>query len=434
MKKETFVMGKMLLLVCFNSLPVFSQEIDDESKYIYVEADVIDTVKYEAMKVEKEQKFTQRKKEKIEKLKVQKAMTIQLINLANEDGKILDESLYDYALDVFSSFAGNSSSVDRKVIKMINRKKVSKMSVPYLSSLLNKQISEINSISTETENLTIAPQDIPYKKVFKKVINPNSRAYWYVNDKGHLDGIDKKMQMNGWEWLQIGLSEKVRTMAPYSMTYEKYASHPQYRVIDDKVYDNDGNLVYQICLLRSNTKVINYIIEELKKEVYIADFKANKYDILKSPAATQEEFKEMLGLPHKNTVDPKTVKKNRKMINDYVNAVGGSSYRQRERAKSEAVGLFVLGAMLDPNYNTARKFKQQLEEDHKNDFVGIWRISRVSNTSFKIVFLNDYCESSYTGLATIQQTKPYNWQWSVKLIPNEESIDINKDEYLNNEK
>lgn len=459
-KMNSYLKG-ILLLSCFmNAAPVLSQEIDDNTMYIYVEADVIDTIKLEAIKAEKVRVFHQEKNEKNELLKKQKAMTAQLIALGRENGKIKDEDLYDYASNVFEDYKEvkqaiishhyetyYTSKVDAakelpedKVMKMFKKKKVSKLFVPYLSALLDEQTTIINNLASEEPDLSIDPQDIPYKKGMKRILNPNNRAYRYCHNTSNLDDLDMTMQIKGWEWLRTEESEEIYTMAPFTMRYKKYNSHPQYRVFDDKVFDNDGNLVCLLYLLRSNNNIIDLLREAMLKDIYIADYKANKYDILNAPASTQEDVKNMLGLPFKPSVDAKTAKKNRKIINDYFTTqaneikVAAGSREQRARAKRKAdeargkMGEMLFGALInvsfDSNYKTAYTFIQKIEEDHKNDLNKIWKISRVSPTSFKVAFMKGR-KLTYTGLVTINQTKPYSWQFTFKLIPNEEEINEN---------
>ena len=176
------------------------------------------------------------------------------------------------------------------------------------------------------------------------------------------------------------------------------------------------------------------------KEIYIQDYKSNKYDILKAPAKTQEDVKNILGLPFKSSVDAKTAKKNQKIVNDYFQTqaeeimVLNGNWQQRARARARAnkaenkMGALLLNAMFDSNLNSAYSFKNKLEEDHRYDLYNIYKISRVSNTSFKVVFMDNRNQSSYTGLVTIYPNGPYKWKYSYKLVPNEETIIINSED------
>ena len=469
MIKTTFHGWSILLLVSImNALPVSSQEIDETTLYYYVETDVIDTLKLEAIKAEKVKQFNKEKQFKIDSLNNEIDMLSQLILIAARKQKIEDEQLYSFAAKIYEDYqekapelkkiynskrddwggwsraivtsVGEMQKEEDKVISMFKKKKVNRLFNPYLAALQNEKKKEVGKIESTKPNLSIASQDIPYKKGIKKERNPNNRAYWYVNNENHLDEIDKAIQMRGWEWLKTERSEEVNTMAPFAMTYNKYNSHPQYRVFNDKVFDNNGNLVYQAYLLRSDEKLINFLKKELTKEIYIADYKANRYDILKSREKIQEYVKSMLDLPHKPFVDTKTAKKNQKIVTDYFDKsskaeMATGDYYQRARTRREAdeaslkMGVLMWNQLNDKDYNSACEFIQKLEEDHKYDLGGIWKISRVSNTSFKIVFMNHY-SSSYTGLATINQPKPYHWQWTIKLISNDENIVINKSDYI----
>ena len=244
------------------------------------------------------------------------------------------------------------------------------------------------------------------------------------------------MQLFGWEWWIKEKSEEMYTTVPFSFRYRRYKSHPDYRIIQDKVFNKNGDLICQTNLLRSDEDIIRGLKEKILNTIYILDYKSNKYDILKAPARTQEAVRNMLGLPFKSSVDAKTAKKNQKIVNDYFKTqldevmVSNGNWQQRANARARAnnaeskMGALLLSGLFDKNFNAALSFKQKLEEDHKNDLYSIYKISRVNNTSFKVIFMNNKNETSYTGLVTIHQKGPYAWSYSYKLIPNEEKIVI----------
>ena len=461
MKKTTFFNWNILLLALFmNVMPMSSQEIDDKTIYFVIEEDVIDTDLLEKMKTEKAKKFEKEKNEKVFSLNSEIDFLKQLIAIGEKKDKIEEDHLYNYAVEFFDEFqkiapdlldvynykkeGWNSGKVQavgkikdiNKVINMfIKKRKVSNQMVPYLSILAYEKEKELINIKSSKPDLSIEPQDIPYKKIQRKVRNPNNRAYCYDKDYFRLDSIDKMIHMAGWEWIQREKSEDVYTMAPFSMTYKRYNSHPQYRIFDDKVFDNEGNLVCLLYLQRNNENIMRLLREELKKEIYIEDYKANKYDILKSREKIQENVKLMLGLPYKPFVDAKTAKKNKKVITDYFDKRANAEratgdYHQRARARREAdeasmkMGVLMWNNLNDKDYNSAYEFVQMLEKLHEYDLSMIWKITRVSPTSFKVSFMKGN-KSTYTGLVTINQTKPYSWQYTFKMVPNEENIEPN---------
>lgn len=486
MKKSKTLSLVILMTALINIFPASSQKIDDRSIYIYEEGDVVDTAKLEIIKAERIQLLKQKNAERLELLSKENIILAKLITISADNGKASDDMLYDYAIKIFYEYERlkknvNSSNIkinisnekleaikflakqdnsirasdillsaiseqpstrtyEDKVRKMLKKKKISELFLPYLLAEYSDQKNEMTSLSTEEPKPVIREEEIPYKKGLIKKKNPYNRNYCYIHDRNRLDDIDLKMQLVGWEWWYTKNYEEVYTTAPFTFTYRQYKSHPEYRVIGDKVFNNKGNLICQTNLLREDNDIIRGLKEHMLKEIYIQDYKSNKYDILKAPAKTQEDVKNILGLPFKSSVDAKTAKKNQKIVNDYFQTqaeevmVSNGNWQQRARARARAnkaenkMGALLLNAMFDSNLNSAYSFKNKLEEDHRYDLYNIYKISRVSNTSFKVVFMDNRNQSSYTGLVTIYPNGPYKWKYSYKLVPNEETIIINSED------
>ena len=486
MKKSKTLSLVILMTALINIFPASSQKIDDRSIYIYEEGDVVDTAKLEIIKAERIQLLKQKNAERLELLSKENIILAKLITISADNGKASDDMLYDYAIKIFYEYERlkknvNSSNIkinisnekleaikflakqdnsirasdillsaiseqpstrtyEDKVRKMLKKKKISELFLPYLLAEYSDQKNEMTSLSTEEPKPVIREEEIPYKKGLIKKKNPYNRNYCYIHDRNRLDDIDLKMQLVGWEWWYTKNYEEVYTTAPFTFTYRQYKSHPEYRVIGDKVFNNKGNLICQTNLLREDNDIIRGLKEHMLKEIYIQDYKSNKYDILKAPAKTQEDVKNILGLPFKSSVDAKTAKKNQKIVNDYFQTqaeevmVSNGNWQQRARARARAnkaenkMGALLLNAMFDSNLNSAYSFKNKLEEDHRYDLYNIYKISRVSNTSFKVVFMDNRNQSSYTGFVTIYPNGPYKWKYSYKLVPNEETIIINSED------
>lgn len=483
MKKPKLLYVVILVTVFINIFTVSSQTIDDKSMYVYEEGYVVDTAKFEVIKAEKIQLLKQKNAERLEQLSKEHLILAKLITISENNGKATDDQLCDYAFKMFYEYEILKNNISKstisnekleaikflakqdnsirasdillsaisekpsiktyedKVRKMLNKKKISELFLPYLLAEYSDQEKEMALLDTEEPNPVIREEEIPYKKGLIKKKNPYNRNYCYIHDRNRLDDIDLKMQLVGWEWWYTKNYEEVYTTAPFTFTYRQYKSHPEYRVIGDKVFNNKGNLICQTNLLREDNDIIRGLKEHMLKEIYIQDYKSNKYDILKAPAKTQEDVKNILGLPFKSSVDAKTAKKNQKIVNDYFQTqaeevmVSNGNWQQRARARARAnkaenkMGALLLNAMFDSNLNSAYSFKNKLEEDHRYDLYNIYKISRVNNTSFKVVFLNKNNKSSYTGLVTIHQNGPYKWKYSYKLVTNDETVDISPDDY-----
>lgn len=93
------------------------------------------------------------------------------------------------------------------------------------------------------------------------------------------DGQDKKdfiQQVQGWEWLYSELPNVQNVSYPYAMTYRSYASHPMYRLVDNALYSDKGDLKRISYLLRykwdfpvtsSEFEIYNRNIEDEAKDV-----------------------------------------------------------------------------------------------------------------------------------------------------------------------
>lgn len=105
MIKTTFHGWSILLFASImNAIPVLSQEIDETTLYYYVETDVIDTLKLEAIKAEKVKQFNKEKQFKIDSLNNEINMLSQLILIAAKKQKIEDEQLYSFAAKIFEDY------------------------------------------------------------------------------------------------------------------------------------------------------------------------------------------------------------------------------------------------------------------------------------------------------------------------------------------
>ena len=104
----------------------------------------------------------------------------------------------------------------------------------------------------------------------------------------------------GWEWIDNEKAEYVFETYPLRMSYNKYLSHPQYRVFNDEVYNGNGQIVRVISILESNCNPRGAlrapITDELLRQTYINDYKTNKYNFKKENQIAQNYVKKELKL------------------------------------------------------------------------------------------------------------------------------------------
>lgn len=161
--------------------------------------------------------------------------------------------------------------------------------------------------------------------------------------QGDIIVIDKK---DNWEWLQTEKYEYKSDSYPYKVSYLKYPSHPNLKIIDGGVFDSKGNLLRIDIPLSDDGKYLNdEIYKELIRYKSIIDYRNNKYNFKKENARAHNYVKIVLGL---------------------VPFPGG----EFSKYWSEAGGNYL----------------DQLENDHEFDFRKLVKIERLTNLSFKILF------------------------------------------------
>ena len=195
----------------------------------------------------------------------------------------------------------------------------------------------------------LAENDIPYKTIVATKRNPFYRGYNY-NNSDYLDSLDKRQQIKEWEFLYTDNRKPHYDSYPYRVNYYVYSNAPQYKVkFNDSeeitnVYDKNGRLVYVPMLMRNYSD-----LENIKRMVYLKDFQNNKYGIKSQSARTLEHLKQTL-------------------------------YK-------------VDGLNLCYNYwffdSKAKDYIKQLETDHSEEFGYVYMIERISNVSFRVVYIHE---------------------------------------------
>ena len=146
----------------------------------------------------------------------------------------------------------------------------------------------------------------------------------------------------GWEWIGKEESEDVFEAYPLRLSYNKYKSHPQYRVIAEEVYNEKGQLVRVVDIFDYNRRPISQrVTDELLRQTYINDYKTNKYNFKKENQNAQNYVKQELKL-----------------------ITTSRFYWSKEGVR----------------------YLQQLNLDHADDFDILLKIERLNDTSFKLIF------------------------------------------------
>ena len=172
----------------------------------------------------------------------------------------------------------------------------------------------------------------------------------------------------GWEWIDKEESEDVFEAYPLRLSYNKYKSHPLYRVIGDEIFNGKGQLVRVVDIFDSDQRSISQrVTDELLRQTYIYDYKTNKYNFKKENQNAQNYVKKELKL------------------------ITSSRFYWSE----EGVG-----------------YLQQLELDHTDDFDILLKIERLNDTSFKLI----YGDVKGNSVSTWKVAYLPNGQFKAKMI------------------
>lgn len=166
------------------------------------------------------------------------------------------------------------------------------------------------------------------------------------NDKGENSEFTKIPiiidSTEGWEWIDKEESEDVFEAYPLRLSYNKYKSHPLYRVIGDEIFNGKGQLVRVVDIFDSDQRSISQrVTDELLRQTYINDYKTNKYNFKKENQNVQNYVKQELKL-----------------------ITTSRFYWSKEGVR----------------------YLQQLNLDHADDFDILLKIERLNDTSFKLIF------------------------------------------------
>lgn len=284
-----------------------------------------------------------------------------------------------------------------------------------------------DSIQTVYDNIELgwhqwSPSELPYKKVSQTVQNPYYRGNNYKDDK-ILNLVDRYQQGKGGDFFYEGTRTYKEDTYPTKFKYYIYTNHPQYKVDSEEldVYNTNGQLVYVNSLMRSDKNVF----EEIKRVLFLRDYQNNKYGIKSQSKRTQEFLNRVLG--QERGIEYFGYDKaifsigSAAMLSPLAALLGDSDLRKM----SPQQRLSAVGDMQDWLHDThGENFIKQLEQDHECDLGYIYMIERVSNISFRVVYI-DSCSLKPSWCALIifrTSTKPYTKTFSAELIAMPDNI------------
>ena len=297
----------------------------------------------------------------------------------------------------------------------------------FLDDSLRTEMSKIES-GWET---WVKKDELKYKEITVSVENPFYRGYYY-DDSSVLDTLEEYQQRKGWEFLYSENRTQKHDTYPYDVKYFLYSAAPQYKVLYDEnddniksVYDKNGNLVYVPSLTRERNSAV---LEDIRRLVYLKDYQNNKYNIKSQSTHTKDYLDLVLGKEN-GLNDARTA-----LFSAAFGATVGASwatslaaeayslsdaYRVRKEIKA---GMNELASKYSDTAGS--KYISQLVQDHAQEFGYVYIIERLSNVSFKVVYVNSQTlRPSYSAIITYRTgQKPFSTEYSTRLTENPKTI------------
>lgn len=334
-------------------------------------------------------------------------------------------------LKLYISHLESETPYDKKAAKL-HRKKIKSLScllnASHISNNNYKEALEwyktiLNQTKNQTKKLYTNLQDSLQERIVITKKNKFYRGRNYI-DHRILNSLENSLPAKGWEWLNTNNYIQKEVRYPEQLNYIVFNNVPQYKVfvswsdrVDNKinhknavVYNNKGTLVYVPNIWRDDIEFKN-IEEDIKKIIYLKDYKHNKYNIKQKSGETQAEIIANLSRKneskYKNIVFPK---------NSYVN-----NYSSDYLSTIALVGISIAAQNLknDIVFKDYWNYKKQLEIDHSAEFGYVYIIERISGVSFRLVYIHkETLKPTYCALVTYKETgdKSYTCDYSIKLI------------------
>lgn len=240
--------------------------------------------------------------------------------------------------------------------------------------------------------------------------------------------------MEGWEWYDpedYSDREDCEVSYPHYVMYTRYKSHPQYRIIDNKAFDSNGNLVCVITIDPNEIKDLTYSFNEtvdgsIARQMCVLAYKNNDYDIQSKGQKINHYIKTQLGLEKLTKAELDRQERSAQAI---ANAMLGSARDKRRygehskkgRAAQNKHAATFFGAMINAagSYYSSEgaDWITQVKSDYQKYFIDQppYICERVDETSFKLIYADKYANPTYEVICTYVQTEPYEVSINTKV-------------------
>lgn len=281
----------------------------------------------------------------------------------------------------------------------------------YLTDSVIKLNNNLSKLSSDKWEQVVKP--LPMKTINTNIFNPYYRGFNYY-DSDLLDLVETEQQRT-WGFIYSSNYEKKEDSYPIKLEYLSFYGYPQYKVTYDEysykviprsVYDTNGNLVYVASLTRKN----DVPFEEMRRLVYLRDYQNNKYGI-KSKSKKTQNYLQLL-LCRDNGLE-----KTRAEALSYVFVAAMASDLPYMADKRKKIAYETLKKVSVYNDSDGKKYMEQLEKDHDSEFGSVYMIERLSNVSFRIVYLDTQLKPSHCAIITYMTgDKPFTRELSGRLV------------------
>ncbi|MDE5850717.1 MAG: hypothetical protein K2H38_11285, partial [Muribaculaceae bacterium] len=299
----------------------------------------------------------------------------------------LSENVMIYLRELLSQYSNLSDQVGNRIKE--DQNKLS--SIEHLlqdqmmqSDFITKKINKANHEEDLAIKYNIIFESSDFPKRDKEIVEQVENQYYRPKGK-HNPEIDHILQIEGWEWVNGELRQNT-IHYPQHVTYKYSEAYPDYRILDNCVYDSIGNLVRVISY--DGSDLYSEIKEAYVDEQVIQDYKNNKYGILQKSKDVKYAIENKLGLSkeHNNRIN----QINSQVSNTYVKA-NGKGKKAAEKAAQNILGMFLANEQEKSRMNNqdAINFIRQCTEDHKDEFGELWKTDRESEISFRIAIYSE---------------------------------------------
>lgn len=366
--------------------------------------------------------FTEFAKGKISKI------TKKYIKLALEDNEVLLDDATNDAESVeenwlsFCSSKGYPLPVKRKIIS------TDTIYNPFTYKNLYKLLRGQATIYDPDQYISDRLETEDYLTILKRPLHKDWE--WYIEER--FDNHREYYYDDG----NGDKSKEVMVKYPFTATYRRYYSHPQYCIINDIAYDKNGELI-RVLDMNSNKygfysgfnpifiATTENCFDRLKKAICAKEFRNNAYNIKSADSKTLHYVKVAAGL---EKLTDSEIQENKRRAKELANGIMGSltggilgnSGGLRNPSAKSALN-YLLDTEGDGSYYSAqgKQWVEQVMEDWKEYFEDNYpyQFERIDDRTIKVT----YCDINYRP--TIELTHTY---YNTKPFQTEETIVISK--------